>query len=102
MVVIERGALATMLGDSENPAHTQWQKDGSKFKDKYYYGPAFIRFVADSVSEIVRISTEAEDQEAQQKDEGCGFGRARAARRRLDPAHPEHGPAERLLAVRSH
>ena len=62
-MVIERGALATLLGDSENPAHTQWQKDGSKFKDKYYYGAAYIRFVADSVSEIVRISTEAEDQE---------------------------------------
>lgn len=63
IVVIDRGALATMIGDSENPAHTQWQRDGSKFKDRYYYGGAYIRFIADSVSEIVRISTEAEDQE---------------------------------------
>ena len=63
VVVINRGPLATMLGDSENPAHTQWQKDGSKFKDRYYYGGAYIRFVADSVAEIVRICTEAEDQE---------------------------------------
>lgn len=63
IVVIDRGALATMLGDSENPAHTQWQRDGSKFKDMYYYGGAYIRFVADSVAEIVRISTQADDQE---------------------------------------
>ena len=63
LVVIESGSLATMLGDSENPAHTQWQKHGSKFKDKYYSGGSTIRFVADSVAEIVRISTEAEDQE---------------------------------------
>lgn len=63
LVVVSRGPLATMLGDSENPAHTQWQKDGSKFKDKYYYGAAYIRFVADSVAEIVRICTEAEDEE---------------------------------------
>lgn len=63
LVVVNRGPLATMLGDSENPAHTQWQKDGSKFKDRYYYGTAYIRFVADSVAEIVRICTESEDQE---------------------------------------
>ncbi len=63
LVVVNQGPLATMLGDSENPAHTQWQKDGSKFKDRYYYGPAYIRFVADSVAEIVRICTESEDQE---------------------------------------
>jgi hypothetical protein len=63
LVVVNRGALGTMLGDSENPAHTQWQKQGSKFKDKYYFGSAYIRYVADSVSEIVRICTESEDQE---------------------------------------
>lgn len=63
LVVVGHGALATMLGDSENPAHTQWQRDGSKFKDRYYFGSAYIRFVADSVAEIVRLSTEAEDQE---------------------------------------
>lgn len=63
LVIVEPGPLATMLGDSENPAHTQWQRYGSKFKDKYYSGGATIRFVSDSVAEIVRISTEAEDQE---------------------------------------
>lgn len=63
MVVVDLGPLATLLGDSENPSHTQWQKDGSNFKEKYYYGPSYIKFVADSVAEIVRISTQAEDEE---------------------------------------
>lgn len=63
LVVVDLGPLATLLGDSENPSHTQWQKDGSNFKEKYYYGPSYIKFIADSVAEIVRISTQAEDEE---------------------------------------
>ncbi len=39
LVVVEDEALATLLGDSENPAHTQWQKDSSNYKGKYIYGP---------------------------------------------------------------
>ncbi len=63
IVVVDPGPLATLLGDSENPSHTQWQKDGSNFKEKYYYGPSYIKFVLDSVAEIVRISTQAEEEE---------------------------------------
>jgi hypothetical protein len=55
MVVIEDRPLATMLGDSENPAHTQWQKDGSNFKGRYTYGPGLIQYVADSVGELIAI-----------------------------------------------
>jgi hypothetical protein len=55
IVVIEDKPLAAMLGDSENPAHTQWQKDGSNFKGKYTYGPGVIQYVADSVGELVAI-----------------------------------------------
>jgi len=45
LVVVHDRPLATLLGDSENPAHTQWQKDGSNFKGKYKYGPSYIEFV---------------------------------------------------------
>jgi hypothetical protein len=55
IVVIEDKPLATMLGDSENPAHTQWQKDGSNFKGKYIFGPGMIKYVADSVGELMAI-----------------------------------------------
>ncbi len=60
LVVIEDAPLATMLGDSENPAHTQWQKDGSNFKGKYIYGPSFIEFVTRSVHETIRHLTESD------------------------------------------
>jgi hypothetical protein len=62
LVVIEDRPLATLLGDSENPAHTQWQRDSSNYKGKYFYGPAYIQFVVRSVHEILQILSEGEDQ----------------------------------------
>jgi hypothetical protein len=63
MVIAEDGPLATMLGDSENPAHTQWQRDGSNYKGKYTYPSDNLSFVVKSVSEIIRYITES-DKEA--------------------------------------
>ena len=60
LVVVEDKPLAAMLGDSENPAHTQWQ-NGSNYKGKYLYA-ADLKFVSDSVAEIVRLVTEAEEE----------------------------------------
>lgn len=62
LVVIEDKPLAKMLGDAENPAHTQWQKDGSKYKGKYPYGEENIRFVANSVAQLVSLATENEQE----------------------------------------
>lgn len=53
LVIIEDRPLATLLGDAENPAHTQWQKDSSNFKNKYPYGKNYIEFVTKSVANIV-------------------------------------------------
>jgi hypothetical protein len=58
LVNVEDGALGDMLGDSENPAHTQWQKDSSNFKGKYVYGPSAIEFVVESAAKLVRFVTE--------------------------------------------
>jgi len=63
LVVVEDDPLATLLGDSENPAHTQWQKDSSNYKGKYSYGPENLSFVINSVSEVVRFILEM-DREA--------------------------------------
>jgi hypothetical protein len=63
LVVCDDGPLATLLGDSENPAHTQWQRDGSNYKGKYTYPAENLSFVINSVSEIIRFITEA-DKEA--------------------------------------
>ncbi|HBB86666.1 MAG TPA: hypothetical protein DC047_03515 [Blastocatellia bacterium] len=62
LVVVEDEPLATLLGDSENPAHTQWQRDSSNYKGKYFYGPAYIQFVVRSIHEILQILSEGEAQ----------------------------------------
>jgi len=62
VIAVDR-PLATFLGDSENPSHTQWQHDGSHFKGKYKSGPKDLKFVSDSVRHIVRLLTESESEE---------------------------------------
>jgi hypothetical protein len=62
LVIADDKPIATMLGDSENPAHTEWQKDGSNYKNKYVFGPSNLAFVADSVAEIVRMITVADEE----------------------------------------
>lgn len=61
LVIVEDKPLATLLGDSENPAHTQWQKDSSNFKGKYVYGKSYIEFVSRAPSELVRRLRADED-----------------------------------------
>lgn len=63
LVLITDRPLATLLGDSENPAHTQWQKDCSHYRHKYETGVANIEFVANSVAEILRLITESDAEE---------------------------------------
>jgi hypothetical protein len=53
VVVIDKAPLTTMLGDAENPAHTEWQNDSSKFKNRYEHGWSCLKFVKDSMREIV-------------------------------------------------
>ena len=60
LVLVTDRPLATLLGDSENPAHTQWQKDCSHYRHKYEAGVANIEFVANSVAEILRLITESD------------------------------------------
>jgi hypothetical protein len=63
IVLVDDAPLATMLGDSENPAHTRWLKEGTHFKGKYFYGPETISFVTGSVRSLIdRLSSS--DQQA--------------------------------------
>ena len=55
LVLIEDAPIAALLGDSENPAHTEWQRDSRKIKDKYDYGPSTIDFVKASARELVKF-----------------------------------------------
>ncbi len=62
VVVIGDGALSKLLGDAENPAHTEWQERSEKFRDKYEYGASCLRFVRNSVHGIVRILNAASEE----------------------------------------
>lgn len=61
LVLIEDRPLASLLGDSENPAHTQWQKESSNFRHKYTYGPGVIEFVTQSVQQLLAIVNRSSD-----------------------------------------
>lgn len=55
IVNAEDEPIAAFLCDSENPAHTQWQKDGANFRGKYVSGASDLQFVMRSVHEIVAL-----------------------------------------------
>jgi hypothetical protein len=63
LVVIESGPLAALLGDSENPAHTEWEKNATKFKGKYQWGPSTIDFVRLSVSKALKLISQGDEEE---------------------------------------
>ncbi|MGB0414356.1 MAG: hypothetical protein ACPGJU_07895 [Coraliomargarita sp.] len=52
LVVVDDGHCATMLGDAENPAHTQWNHNTPSLKNNYKYPYWHLRAVTDSASKI--------------------------------------------------
>lgn len=57
IVRVRDRALSGLLGDSENPAHTEWQERSPRFKERYRHGPYTLRYVKGAPREIVRILT---------------------------------------------
>lgn len=55
IVAVSDKPLSKLLGDSENPAHTEWQERSPKFKNRYNLGPACLRYVKNSPREVIRI-----------------------------------------------
>lgn len=55
IVSVSDNHLSKFLGDSENPAHTEWQERSPKFRGKYDWGPTSLRYVKNSPREIVKI-----------------------------------------------
>ncbi|OPY04602.1 MAG: hypothetical protein A4E67_02320 [Syntrophaceae bacterium PtaB.Bin038] len=61
IVAVSDRPLSKLLGDSENPAHTEWQERSPKFKNRYTLGPACLRYVKNSPREVIRILTTPAD-----------------------------------------
>jgi hypothetical protein len=58
LVVIDDKALTTLLGDAENPAHTDWQERATRIRENYVSGASRIRFVKNSLRFIVDLLTQ--------------------------------------------
>jgi hypothetical protein len=57
LIVIRDKALSSLVGDSENPAHTEWQERSPKFKDRYRHGAYTLRYIKNVPRELVRLLT---------------------------------------------
>ena len=53
IVDITDGALSTLLGDAEDPAHKDWKENQEKLKSNYDRGTTTVRFVKKSLTKIV-------------------------------------------------
>lgn len=60
IVEIRDPDLSKLLGDAENPSHTEWRQETRGFKERYMYPRATLEFVKDSVREILRIVRQAD------------------------------------------
>ena len=54
IVIARDPPLAALLGDAENPAHTEWQERSPKFRNRYRHGPSTLRYVRNAPREIAR------------------------------------------------
>lgn len=64
LVVIDDDGCATMLGDAENPAHTQWNHNTPSLRDNYKYPYWHVRAVTDSASKIFGLLSGAQRKES--------------------------------------
>lgn len=62
IVLIEEENLSQLLGNAENPAHTEWQNDSLNFRGKYDNGSDVISFVRKSVSKLYKKLLESDSQ----------------------------------------
>jgi len=59
LIVIEEQALSTMLGDAENPAHSDWSERADKIRTLYDHGAWTLRFVKQSAAFLSSLVTRA-------------------------------------------
>jgi len=55
ILVVDDPILSAFLGDAENPAHTEWQRNSPKFKQKYKHGPTTLDFVRSAPANVAAL-----------------------------------------------
>jgi len=63
LVTIDDDACAAMLGDAENPAHTQWNYRTEAFSKKYKYPYQHLRAITDSAHKLYSYLSGAKQKE---------------------------------------
>lgn len=61
IVTVDDKPLSVLLGDAENPAHTEWSEESSHFKGKYCNGCSVIRLVRNSVADLCHVLSDSAD-----------------------------------------
>ena len=62
LVIADDHPISTMLGDSENPAHTEWQDRSTHFVGKYRVGKSTLAFVKAAPQGLLRLLNKHSDQ----------------------------------------
>ena len=57
IVSVDDASLSTLLGDSENPAHTLWEERSPKFRGAYTHGASTLRYVKNAPRELHGLLT---------------------------------------------
>lgn len=52
LLVVDDDALSTLLGDAENPAHSDWSERADKVRELYDHGASTVRFVKNAISQL--------------------------------------------------
>lgn len=62
LLIADEEPVAMFLGDCETPAHTDWNERTEGFKDKYENATRILRFIKNSVRDLVSILDEVPSQ----------------------------------------
>ncbi len=62
LVIADDLPISAMLGDSENPAHTEWQDRSRNFVGKYRVGRSTLAFVRDAPRGLLRLLNKHSEQ----------------------------------------
>ena len=62
LVIADDLPISTMLGDSENPAHTEWQDRSRNFVGKYRVGKSTLAFVKNAPRGLLRLLNKHSEQ----------------------------------------
>ena len=62
LVIADDLPISTMLGDSENPAHTEWQDRSRNFVGKYRVGKSTLAFIKNAPRGLLRLLDKRSEQ----------------------------------------